>query len=386
MKILLVGEYSRLHNSLKEGLVQLGHEVVIIASGDGFKDYPRDISLDAFFFKSRFGNILRQALFRLTKYDIASWEIWMRFNKLKPKLVGFDVVQLINESPFLTTPRVEQKIIATLKETNKKLFLLSCGDDHMSVSYALSKRPRYSVLTPFIENPSLKPYYGSSLKYMTPKYKALHDYIYATMDGVIATDLDYHFPLLGHKKYLGLIANPINIDSLEFKSPEISGKINIFLGVNSSNYIRKGVPLFKYVLKRLREAYPDLVNITITEDVPYKEYILSYNDAHIILDQIYSLDQGYNALEAMAKGKVVFTGLEKEFKEFYHLDHSIAINASPDGEKLYSELERLVLNPGEIISIAKNARKFIEDTHDYVEIAKKYMAVYSPSSTSDSSA
>ena len=45
MKILLVGEYSRLHNSLKEGLVELGHEVTIISTGDYFKDYPSDIKL-----------------------------------------------------------------------------------------------------------------------------------------------------------------------------------------------------------------------------------------------------------------------------------------------------------------------------------------------------
>ena len=30
MKVLLVGEYSRLHNSLKEGLQKLGHEVFIV--------------------------------------------------------------------------------------------------------------------------------------------------------------------------------------------------------------------------------------------------------------------------------------------------------------------------------------------------------------------
>ncbi|MFD0779081.1 hypothetical protein ACFQZF_11895 [Flavobacterium myungsuense] len=42
MNILLVGEYSRLHNSLKEGLIKLGHNVVIIGFNDGFKNYPVD--------------------------------------------------------------------------------------------------------------------------------------------------------------------------------------------------------------------------------------------------------------------------------------------------------------------------------------------------------
>ena len=42
MKILLVGEYSNLHNSLKEGLQQLGHSVSINGLNDGFKDYAID--------------------------------------------------------------------------------------------------------------------------------------------------------------------------------------------------------------------------------------------------------------------------------------------------------------------------------------------------------
>ena len=47
MKILLLGEYRRLHNSLKEGLVALGHEVIIVGCGDKFKKFPVDYSIYA---------------------------------------------------------------------------------------------------------------------------------------------------------------------------------------------------------------------------------------------------------------------------------------------------------------------------------------------------
>ena len=43
MKILLIGEYSNLHNSLKQGLVKNGHNVVLLGNGDGFKNYDADI-------------------------------------------------------------------------------------------------------------------------------------------------------------------------------------------------------------------------------------------------------------------------------------------------------------------------------------------------------
>lgn len=379
MKILLVGEYSRLHNSLKEGLVHLGHEVFIVGAGDGFKEYPVDIELKASFFTSWFGNICRQLIYRATKFDLASLEILFRYKRLSKRLSGFDVVQLINESPFLTSPSVEKKIIASLKENNKKIFLLSCGNDHSSVSYAVAQVPRYSVFTPLLENPELKSHYRSSLKYIEPAYKELHEFVFDIIDGVIATDLDYHLPLLGHEKYLGLIPNPVNLEKHPYRSPEIQDKVNIFLGINTTNYIKKGVPIFRKVLERIQETHPDKVTIITTKDLPYATYIDHYDEAHIIMDQVYSFDQGYNALEAMARGKVVFTGAEIEFYEHYKDATDIACNASPNEERLYQDLEHLILNKDAIRTMSRNARDFIEKEHDHIDIAEKYLSIYTSS-------
>ena len=110
--------------------------------------------------------------------------------------------------------------------------------------------------------------------------------------------------------------------------------------------------------------------------MPYKEYIKTYNEAHIVLDQVLAYDQGYNALEAMAKGKVVFTGAEERFNNYYQLENKVAINALPNAQKIASSLEELILNPELIIEIGKNARAFIEKEHDYLKIAKKYIALW----------
>jgi glycosyltransferase involved in cell wall biosynthesis len=101
-----------------------------------------------------------------------------------------------------------------------------------------------------------------------------------------------------------------------------------------------------------------------------------YNKAHILLDQVYSYDQGYNALEAMAKGKVVFTGAEQEFTEHYNLAERVAINALPDVSSLVNELSYLIEDPDEIIAISKRARAFVEKEHDYVKVAQKYLQVW----------
>ena len=45
MKILLLGEFSNVHNNLAEGLRALGHEVTTANGGHGWSNYNRDIDL-----------------------------------------------------------------------------------------------------------------------------------------------------------------------------------------------------------------------------------------------------------------------------------------------------------------------------------------------------
>ena len=88
------------------------------------------------------------------------------------------------------------------------------------------------------------------------------------------------------------------------------------------------------------------------------------------------MDQGYNALEAMAAGKVVFTGAGKEFMAHYNLTERVAVHAEPNAKAIAAELIHLIENPDEIIAIGTQARAFIEKEHNYKVIAKRYLAVW----------
>src|SRR5690606_20310652 len=145
----------------------------------------------------------------------------------------------------------------------------------------------------------------------------------------------------------------------------------------SLNYTKKGNAFFEEALKIIKQKYPDKIEIITTQDIPYNEYIKIYDSCHILLDQVYAYDQGYNALEAMAKGKVVFTGAEQEWRDYYNLkEDTVAINALPDTQKIAEKLEWLILNPTEIVKISKNARAFIEKEHDYLNVARKYFFLW----------
>ena len=372
MKILLIGEYSRLHNSLKEGLQELGNEVTLLGFKDGFKDFPVDFPLvkkwDEGFLKK-----IKVAVLRLTGFDLSSYFTYKQFQKNQAHFKGFDVVQLINENSFFCDYEHEVKILKYLFNNNRNVFLLSCGDDYVHVNYNFKHTENSSIVQPYLEGKIAAKDFSNVLKFRTKPFENLHYYIYDNVAGVIASDLDYHIPWYNHPKYLGMIPNPINLSKLPESILETNEKIVIFHGINRESYFKKGNDFFEKALQVIQEKYVEKVTILVTENVPYIDYINSYNQAHIILDQLYGHDQGYNALEAMAKRKVVFTNASELFEKQYHLTKKVAINALPDVAYLVAQLSYFIENPQEITTIGTNAREFIKTHHDYHKIAQKYL-------------
>ena len=377
MKILLLGEYSNLHNSLKQALLNMGHEVLLVGNGDGFKKYETDILIkshlaDYFLFK-----LIARLLIRIFKINMFEIEIYIRAKKIVNKLRGFDVVQLINENSFKTSPLFEIKLLKQIFQNNNNIFLLSCGVDSVSVKHAMSKKLKYSILTPLFEDASLEKKYEPILKYEKENYLALAKFVQKYVNGIISSDLDYHIPYLSKKKYLGMIPNPINTQKIKYYGINKSKKILILHAVNSSNKIKKGNRFFEEALKIIDEKFKDKISIITTYDLPYKEHLENLKNCDILLDMVYAYDQGYNALEAMAMGKIVFTGAEEEWLKLYNIkEDTVVINAVPNSMRIVEKLVWLIENPKILKSISVNARKFIEKKHDFEKIAKKYIKTW----------
>ncbi len=377
MKILLIGEYSRLHNSLKEGLQDLGYQVVLVGTGDAFKNFSVDYNYEARWTEKPIFKYPNKVFSKLFGYNIYSLERGIRFYQMLHKLKNYDVVQFINETPIQTFAWLEKIILKKLIQQNKKTFLLSCGVDYISVNFMNNGGFRYSLLDPYHQNNTLKSEYDYVYKYLKKPFVELSAFLYAHVNGVIASDFDYVLPLEGNSKFLGLIPNPINMDKIQSIDFEVKDKIIFFLGINRLTYIKKGIPFFEEALEVIKQKYPDRVEVIIAENLPYVEYINSYNRCHILLDQTYSYDQGYNALEAMAKGKVVFSGAEQEFLDYYNLkEDEVLINAVPNTEYLVEKMSQLIENPIKLKEISVAAQTFIHKEHNYRQIARKYLEVW----------
>lgn len=384
MRILLVGEYSRFHNSLKEGLQELQHDVTLIGRTDNFKNYPIDISLEATFFHKKIPNAFRQLVFKISKIDIAFLEIAYRFYKHKKSFQNYDAVQLINEFPFATTPYVERKLLKYIFKHNNNVFLSSCGDDFHYVNYILNADLPYHMLTAYEKDKSTRKWFQYSLQYLSKGHEKLHHFVIDNVKGIIPANFDYEMAYRKHPKALPLIPFPININSLQFQPLQYNGKVIIFHGVNKVNYLKKGNNLIEKALQIVSAKYPDRVEVKTVSNLPYAEYIKTYNEAHIIMDQLYGYDQGYNALEAMAKGKVVFSGAEKDFLAYYTIEKPVLINATPHVEDLVEKLSFLIENPDEMIATGQRARTFVKQFHEYKTIAEKYTTCWSFNTTQHS--
>lgn len=379
MRVLLIGEYSRFHNSLKEGLIALGHDVVLVGTGDAFKNYPVDINIKPNLTTCNwFITRLKNLIYRLTKVDISRIETGMRFWKQRHKMKEYDVVQFINSWSIRTTFKREKKYIIFLEKHNKALFLSACGTDVPFVK-GLFETPypyAYSLVSPYLKDKQLAKHYNGTLKYLEKAHEDLFEFITHKVRAIIPADVDYLWGLRNTSKTTSLVPMPINTDLLKFTPLQVDDKIVIFHGINRINYIKKGNNFFEEALRIVERKYPNKVAIIIAESMPYDDYIKAYDGAHILLDQATSLDQGYNAREAMAKGKVVFTGAETAFTDQYQLKETVAINATPNTDQIVQELEQLILNPSRIPEIGRNARAFIEREHHYIKVAQRYIDLW----------
>jgi len=378
MKILLVGEYSRLHNSLKEGLTLLSHEVSVVATGDKFKKFPVDFSIYAKICnENKMANFLFRGIRKVTGFDFEKIEKAVRFYLLLPKFKTYQQVQIINSDALETYPILAQFLYKKLFKNIKNSSLLICGDETPIVDYLLKNELKYSILTPYIENRALQNEFQFSLKFIKNNYRATFNWLTENVQSLITSDLDYQIPMQKMGFKTTFIPNPINTDKIAFIELDATAKIVIFLGINRMSYIKKGIHFFEKALEIIRKQFGDKVEIIVTENIPYTEYISIYNKAHIVLDQVFAYDQGYNALEAMAKGKVVFTGAETEFLNHYSLkDDEVCVNALPNEHELAKKLSFLIENPEIISKISKNARNFIEKEHHYQMIATKYLTCW----------
>ncbi len=364
MKILLVNECSNVHTLLAKGFKQLGHQVTTISGGNGWRNFPRDISL-----------------VRKSSSHIEGIKYILRLYSLLPQLRGYDVVQINN--PIFFDIRAERLfyIYDYLKKHNGSIFMGAFGTDYYWVKTCIeAKKLRYSDHN-----------FGSTVRddrdaltdqreWLGTSKERLNRHIAQTCDGIIPCLYEYwvsyHSDFPDKTQFIPL---PIEIADNNCQQVDATPNdlIKIFIGIDRERSKYKGTDIMLKAAEDLQNKYPAKIQLRKAEDVPYAQYEQMMNDSDVILDQLYSYTPAMNALLAMSKGLVVVGGGEPENYEILgEKELRPIINVLPNYESVYHELEQLVLHPERIPILKAQSIAYVQRHHEYRHIARQYEAFY----------
>jgi len=380
MKILLIGEYSNVHNNLAQGLRSLGHHVVLANDGDHWKKFDKDINLSRNIYKgsgiiSRLRNLISLLCFLI------------RLLLALTKMRGFDIVQVIN--PIFLPLKAERHyaVYNYLRRHNKRMILGAMGDDYYYCYVNRNIKPmRYSDYNIGSDNHITD--FGEwtyNDKVETPKAD-LCRYIAADCDAIIAGTYEYWLPysITSDCDNNGkCLCEKLHYIPFPFTSPGNSPlpktelPIKIFIGISKGRSEFKGTDILLKAAKALKEEHPDKIELRIAEGVPFRQYQHMMDTSDIMLDQIYSYGPGMNALLALSKGIATVTGGEPEHYDIMNeTECRPIINTEPTYESVYEKLEWLILHPEELDELKKQSRNYVIRNHNSKKVAQQYVRIY----------
>jgi len=358
-KVLLIGDYSSLHYTLFEGLRALNCQVSLISNGDGWKNIPTGRNgLDA---EGIVGRLFAKSS-NAYKVDTLS-------------KIGFgaryDVAQLINPIIFNTKYGINTSIIRRVRHISSRLFLLAAGDDWNYWNIA-----RYKLKYGNFDDVLKYDITDEENKWTKPYAKRITKYLGNIADGIIPCAYEYRLGYEGENniRLKETIPFPVNTDRIKYKPNKVKGKIRILHGIN-----RYGAKGSKYILEALdliKSRYSRYIDVVVTKHLCYSDYLKQVEKCNVLIDQCYSYSSGYNGLIALAMGKTVLGGNERE--AMYQCSSSACpiINILPSYEDIVKKIELLLDSGLDFEKLGEQGRQYVEECHNYIQISKKYIDVW----------
>ena len=366
MKILLLNECSNLHTTLAKGLKALGHDVLTVSGGNGWRNYPRDISL--------------------VRHNSSHWDglcYLAKLYALLPRLRHFDVVQINNPIFFDVKAERHFFIYDYLRRHNKTMFLGAFGTDYYWVKTCMEQKPlRYSDHN---MGDALRSY-GEAEKdrreWLGTPREELNKKIAADCDGIIPCLYEYWVC------YKDLFPDKTRFIPLPVQLPEGDGRqetgdrrqesrVRIFIGIDRDRNEYKGTDIMYQAAIDIQRKYPEKCEVVKAENVPFNEYQQMMDSSDVLLDQLYSYTPAMNALLAMSKGIVVVGGGEPENYDILNEQElRPIINVEPNYESVFHELEQLILHPDRLPMLKRQSIEYVRRHHDYIKVARQYEQFY----------
>lgn len=365
MRILLFGNPSMYHSNLAKGLRELGHEVRLISSRFGWRQFPvDDIQLER-----------RQDI----NGKLALVDYLFKALPVLRKCKGYDIVE-VHHPMFLDLRGTMMKsFYRYIRKHNKRFVMCSVGDDFNTLNQIIN----HDVLRYSEQKINGKVQDAEDVKSMRDLYLEGECVPYCKH---VAKDCDAIVPVLYEywACYNNVYPEKNHFIPLPVVMPEecpkdfsIGEKVKFFIGLQRERMHVKGTDVMLKAVEDIARDYPELCELQVVENVPYKEYERIMNGSDIILDQLYSYTPSMNSLLAMSKGIVVVGGGEPENYEIIgEKGLRPIINVLPTYQSVYEELKELIHHKERIPELKRQSVEYVRRHHDYRKVAKQYEALY----------
>lgn len=358
MRIVLINEACGVMRNLRDGLRELGHEVLGV---------------------STYSNVESNKLF---DYDLSyhGTDLFSQIarciaplSKLK-KLQSYDVIQFIYQASAIPSWPTRYLDLAKLKLGGARLGYYGLGCDEVSLIRAnpdSGERLPCNTCVAFDEIGKGCEKNILSFRSRASRYSHLFDYC-------ISSSVDYKhchsfFPKAKHAR----IPLPVNVTDIPFNPAQSSGRTKIIhaptrRGFKGSNVIIEAIELLKH--KR------DDFEFKIVEGLPYSEYIKVLSECDVYIDQVNSHGVGMAALENMAMGKIVFSGNSQQYKEWMPFaNNSPVIHTSNAADQLAMSIDTLLEDRSCFNELALKGRAYVAENHGHINIARQFVSHWSGS-------
>ncbi|MBO4963625.1 MAG: hypothetical protein J6C05_05270 [Prevotella sp.] len=393
MRILLLGESSFVHSTLRKGFRELGHDVVVISEGNKHNNCPRDVDLKRNMRYGVFGGLG------------VLWKLLINARYL----FGNDIVQIHNFQFVPLKVGWNRILLMILKWGNKKLVKCCWTDDPVVFKGQAAGMLRYSdthiqtrVINDVEDNrkrfaeqmmsdyihccdyanrradallPCLYEYY---VYYNLPQYRDKLYYMPLPME-IPETVFSVQCSVVSENKQLNTQDTIHNTENqLNTKHLTLNTPVKVLVGIQSKRDYMKGAGIIAGLVERVAAENPGKIEVKRVYDVPYNEYLKMLDEADVLVDQLYSYTPSMNSLAAMAHGTVVIGGGEEEYYEFIgEKTLRPIINVRPEDDEYNMKMLRdTLLYPNKIEQMKREGLEFVHKHHDYVKVAEGLIVFY----------
>lgn len=361
MKILLIDDVSGVHQNLRDGLHELGHEChLLLIKEEDSRNIDNVINIHRPLGRGIIPSVART----LNKYIESR------------TLEHYDAICIAHRLSLIDRPLfLRYKDLPSIRQSTSHLTYIALGCDEVGFVAGNSKLPYRPCQGCEVEDVAGKTCIKSTRPLHTKAMELLNKYI----DSVVIPAVEYEHV---SEKFHGMsykIPFPINVNKIPWR-PAISTPGTVRIVHTPTRVGFKGTSIISRAIETLLMEGQDIEYRQVS-NLSYKDYIKNVEDADVVIDQVRSQSAGMNALIMLAMGKIVVSGNTVLAKEFFTFgDESPVFDGDPDVNNLTIALREIIKIRSKYKMIADAGRHYVQKHHGSKHVAAKYIELWSKSS------